>query len=167
MLPMLFGRMEGIFVLPVGFAILSLNTPVCILLSCDPALERAVRFLPGQRRAFGAPYCLFIFLCNLAADCIYLISWRLQVGSVAGIMPAIAVCFALQSAIASVLLEWNYLLRGWRIESDLWHHPRKYIVPVMMMLAAGIVGTVPRLMYVLFILLAAEGSILFWMCRRD
>lgn len=85
----------------------------------------------------------------------------------AGIMPAIAVCFALQSAIASVLLEWNYLLRGWRIESDLWHHPRKYIVPVMMMLAAGMVGTVPRLMYVLFILLAAEDSILFWMCRRD
>ena len=47
-LPVLLGQMEARFVLPIGFAILSLNTPICILLSCDPALERAVRFLPGQ-----------------------------------------------------------------------------------------------------------------------
>ena len=51
-LPVLLGQMEARFVLPIGFAILSLNTPICILLSCDPALERAVRFLPGQGKAF-------------------------------------------------------------------------------------------------------------------
>jgi len=36
-LPVLLGQMEARFVLPIGFAILSLNTPICILLSCDPA----------------------------------------------------------------------------------------------------------------------------------
>lgn len=35
-------------VMPLGFAILCLNTPICILLSCDPNLEQAVRVLPGQ-----------------------------------------------------------------------------------------------------------------------
>ena len=73
-LPVLLGQLEARFVLPIGFAILSLNTPICILLSCDPALERAVRFLPGQDRAFCLPYCLFIFGCNLAADIIFLCS---------------------------------------------------------------------------------------------
>jgi hypothetical protein len=54
-LPMQLGQMEARFVLPIGFSIFPLNTPICILLSCDSALERAVRFLPGQGKAF----CVF------------------------------------------------------------------------------------------------------------
>lgn len=39
---------------------------------------------------------------------------------------------------------WRYLFRyliwGWKIESDLWHHPRKYVMPAIMMLLAGLVS---------------------------
>ncbi len=77
-----FLREMGLSVILVGFAILSLNTPICILLSCDPDLEQAVRFLPGQKRRFCIPYCLFIFLCNMAADVIFFCSWQIQNGSV-------------------------------------------------------------------------------------
>ena len=42
-------------------------------------------------------------------------------------------------AVLSVMLEWFFPVRGWKIESDLWHHPRKYVVPgIMLMLAGGI-----------------------------
>lgn len=140
-LPLAFKQMESLFVIPVGFAVLSMNTPVSILLSCDPALEQAVRFLPGQKKTFGIPYCLFIFLCNLAADVIFLCSFQIQTGGVTDWMIVTAVFFALQSAVFSVLLEWFYPIRGWKIESDLWHHPRKYIVPAVMLLLAGVVGT--------------------------
>lgn len=140
-LPLVFKQMESLFVIPVGFAVLSLNTPVCILLSCDPALEQAVRFLPGQKKTFCIPYCLFIFLCNLAADVIFLCSFQIQTGGVTVWMIVTAVFFALQSAVLSILLEWFYPIRGWKIESDLWHHPRKYIVPAVMLLLAGVVGT--------------------------
>ena len=139
-LPVLFGQMEARFILPVGFAILSLNTPLCILLSCDPALEQAVRFLPGQQKAFCIPYCLFIFGCNLAADIIFLCSWQLQIGGIAPLHLLTAASFALLSAAGSVLLEWYCPIRKWKIESDLWHHPRKYVVPAIMMLLAGLVG---------------------------
>ena len=139
-LPVLLGQMEARFVLPIGFAILSLNTPICILLSCDPALEQAVRFLPGQGRAFGIPYCLFIFGCNLAADIIFLCSWQIQLGGIALFHVLAAVSFALLSAAGSVLLEWYCPIRGWKIESDLWHHPRKYVVPAVMLLLAGLVS---------------------------
>ena len=81
-LPYFLREMAGLSVIPVGFAILSLNTPICILLSCDPDLEQAVRFLPGQKRRFCIPYCLFIFLCNMAADVIFFCSWQIQNGSV-------------------------------------------------------------------------------------
>ena len=148
------------FFVPICFAILSLNTPVCILLSCDTSLEQAVRFLPGQKKAFCVPYCLFLFLCSLTADMIFLCSLQIQAGGVTGVTAATAVFFSLQSAVFSVLLEWFYPIRGWKIESDLWHHPRKYIVPAAMLLLAGVVGTVPAVIPALMILLAAEIAVL-------
>lgn len=139
-LPVMFGQMESRSALPVGFAVLSINTPVCILLSCDPALEQAVRLLPGQKKAFCIPYCLFVFLCNTIADAIYLVSWELQTGDVTAAAVWMGAFFSFQSAVMSVLLEWFFPLRGWKTQSDLWHHPRKYAVPVLMMLEAGMAG---------------------------
>ena len=165
-MPYFLREMAGLFVVPVGFAILSLNTPICILLSCDRDLEQAVRFLPGQKRRFCIPYCLFIFSCNMAADVIFLLSWQIQNGGVTVLMIAGAVFFALQSAVLSVLLEWFYPIRGWKIESDLWHHPRKYVVPVVMLLLAGAVSAWPVLLCVLLALLTLETIVLLSICWR-
>lgn len=165
-LPIFFGKMENVFVMPIGFAILSLNTPICILLSCDPALEQALRCLPGQERSFCTPYCLFIFLCNIAADMIFLLSWQIRFGGVTCIMVVIAVYFAFQSAVGSLLLEWFFPIRGWKIESDLWNHPRKYLVPAVMLLIAGAVGAMPEIMSVLLILLMIETILLTFLCWR-
>ncbi len=166
-LPCFLKEMAGLSVIPVGFAILSLNTPICILLSCDPDLEQAVRFLPGQKQRFCIPYCLFIFLCNMAADVIFLLSWQIQNGGITVLMIAGAVFFAMQSAVLSVLLEWFYPIRGWKIESDLWHHPRKYVVPVGMLLLAGAVSSCPVLLPVLLGLLAVEAVVfLFYVGGR-
>ena len=165
-MPYFLRKMAGLSVVPVGFAILSLNTPICILLSCDRDLEQAVRFLPGQKGCFCIPYSLFIFSCNMATDVIFLLSWQIQNDGVTVLMIAGAVFFALQSAVLSVLLEWFYPIRGWKIESDLWHHPRKYAVPVVMLLLAGGVSAWPILLYVLLALLAVEIAILLFICRR-
>lgn len=165
-LPLFFRQMENPFIIPIGFAILSLNTPVCILLSCDHALEQAVRFLPDQKKIFCIPYCFFISLCNIAADGMFLCSWQIQIGGVTVQMIVTAVYFALQSAVFSILLEWFFPIRGWKIESDLWHHPRKYIVPAVMLLLAGVVGSMPMIIGVLMILLAAEITVLIIQCRR-
>lgn len=144
-LPLFFSKLDADarFILPIGFAILSMNTPVCILLSCDPALERAVRFLPGQKKAFCVPYCLFIFLCNLSADTVFLCSMQIQFGGVTVLAIADAVFLALLIAACSVLLEWFYPIRNWKIESDLWHHPRKYVISVVILLLAGCLQFLP------------------------
>ena len=165
-MPYFLREMAGLSVVPVGFAILSLNTPICILLSCDRDLEQAVRFLPGQKRRFCIPYCLFIFLCNMAADVIFLCSWQIQNGGVTVLMIAGAVFFAMQSAALSVLLEWFYPIRGWKIESDLWHHPRKYVVPVAMLLLAGAASAWPEFLYVLLVLLTLETIVLLGISWR-
>ncbi len=161
-LPLFFKGPESLTAVPIGFAILSLNTPVCILLSADPALEQAVRYLPGQKKTFCVPYCLLIFLCNLTANFIFLCSLQIQTDSVSLSTIAAALFFALQSAFCSLLLEWFFPVRGWKIESDLWHHPRKYIVPVIMLFLGAIVGALPMLLPILIIFLAVEAVILLY-----
>lgn len=161
------GQTESPFIAPIGFGILSFNTPVCILLSCDPDSEQAVRFLPGQKRAFCVPYCLFIFLCNMTANALFLCSLQLKSGNVTVLLTLTAVFFALQSAILSVLLEWFFPIRNWKIESDLWHHPRKYVVPAIMLSVGGAAWTFPILLFLLLPLLAIEVAVLLFACCRS
>ena len=155
-LPMILGQFEGLNVMPLGFAILCLNTPICILLSCDPGLEQAVRVLPGQAGRFCTRYGFFVFSVNMAVSSVYLAAWQIRHGGVGGMDIMAAVLIALQSAILSVLLEWLHPIRNWKVESDLWNHPRKYVVPFIMLLAAGLIGMWPVGIWVLLCIVIAE-----------
>lgn len=139
-LPLCLGEIEGSLALPIGYALLTLNTPVCILLSGDPGLEQAVRMLPGQRRCFLLPYGLFLVLCNLVGDLIFFLSFCLQGsrGSVRDLGSALL--FAVLGAFGSIGMEWYFPIRGWKTQSELWHHPRKYIVPGSLLLLAGLLA---------------------------
>ena len=165
-LPMILGQCEGLNVMPLGFAILCLNTPICILLSCDPGLEQAVRVLPGQAGRFCIRYSFFIFSVNMAVSSVYLAVWQIQHGGVGGMDIMAAVLIALQSAFLSVLLEWFHPIRNWKIESDLWHHSRKYAVPIIMLLVAGIISVWPVVIWVLLCIATAEVLSLPFITRR-
>ena len=165
-LPMILGQFEGLNVMPLGFAILCLNTPICILLSCDPGLEQAVRVLPGQAGRFCIRYSFFIFSVNMAVSSVYLAVWQIKHGGVGGMDIMAAVLIALQSAFLSVLLEWFHPIRNWKIESDLWHHPRKYAVPLIMLLIAGLIGMWPVGIWVLLCIVLAEVLSLPFITRR-
>ena len=161
-LPMLLGQFEGVNVMPLGFAILCLNTPICILLSCDSGLEQAVRILPGQAGRFCTGYGCFIFTVNMAVSSLYLMSWQIRHGGVGGMEIMAAVLIALQSAVLSVLLEWFHPIRNWKIENDLWHHPRKYVVPFIMLLIAGSIGMWPVSIWVFLCIVAVEIPVLLF-----
>lgn len=165
-LPVILGQFEGLNVIPLGFAILCLNTPVCILLSCDPDLEQAVRVLPGQAGRFCTRYSIFIFSVNMAVNSVYLVVWQIRLGGVGGMEIMAAALIALQSAILSVLLEWLHPVRNWKIESDLWHHPRKYIVPLIMLPVAGLIGMWPVGIWVLLCVVSAEVLSLPFITRK-
>lgn len=165
-MPFILGQFEGVNVMPLGFAVLCLNTPICILLSCDPHLEQAVRTLPGQAKRFCTNYCFFIFSVNMAVNSVYLISWQIGKSSVNSTEIITALIIALQSAFLSVLLEWFCPVRNWKIENDLWHHPRKYIVPLIMFLIAGFIGMWSVSVWVLLCIVIAEVLILSLVVRR-
>lgn len=165
-LPAMLGQFEGLSIMPLGFAILCLNTPICILLSCDPDLEQAIRVLPGQAKRFCTRYSLFIFSVNAAVNSVYLISWQIQHSGVGCIEIMTALLFALQSAALSVLLEWLRPLRNWKIENDLWRHPRKYLVPLAMMLIAALISIWPIGVWIWLCAILAECFSLLLIARR-
>lgn len=166
-LPLLFGEFQGLNMFPIGLAILCLNTPICTLLSCDPDMEQAIRVLPGQAGRFCRRYCLFIFIVNGIVAGIYLGSWQIIHGGIGLPHVGTVLLFALQSAILSVILEWKHPIRGWKTESDLWHHPRKYIVPLAMLLIAALVGTYPTILGIWSAVLLMECGILLYWARRE
>jgi len=128
--------------LPIGFAILSINTPLCVLISADSHLREAVHFLPSAKRMLCLPYFSFIALNNVIAYTFYLASFGVQTGGLELRNIVLAVAFALLGASGSVVMEMRFPLTEWKTESDLWHHPRKYIVPAILMLLAGVVCVV-------------------------
>ncbi len=128
--------------LPMGFAVLSINTPLCVLVSADSSLREAIHFLPSGTRMFCLPYFSFIAVNNVLAYTFYLVSFGLQAGGFEPKNIVLAVIFALLSACGSVIMEMKFPLTNYKTESDLWHHPRKYIVPAVLLLIAGLICVV-------------------------
>ena len=166
-LPLLFGEFQGLNMFPIGLAILCLNTPICTLMSCDPDLEQAIRVLPGQAGRFCRRYCLFIFIVNGVIAGIYLCSWQIIHSGIGLTHVGMVLLFALQSAILSVILEWKHPIRGWKTESDLWHHPRKYLVPLAMLLMAAFAGTYTPSLGIWSAILLIECGVLLYTTRRE
>ena len=72
---------------------------------------------------------------------IYLISWQIKFGTVDASLIIKAVLLASISASLSIAMEFFFPIKNWKIESDLWHHPRKYVVPAIVLLLACAMGT--------------------------
>lgn len=138
-LPFLINDSVGSAFLPMGFAILSINTPLCALISSDRSLREAIHFLPSGTRMFCLPYFFFIVFNNLIAYTFYSVSFGLQTGGFDVKNILFAVIFAVLGALGSVFLEMKFPLTDYKTESDLWHHPRKYIVPGALLLISGVV----------------------------
>lgn len=165
-LPYFYKQMNGQEFTAIGFAVLSLNTPICILISCDRDLQQAIIMLPGQKRAIYFPYCLFIFLFNIIINTIFLISWQFQIGGITMKTIFISLYFAMQSSLCAVIMECFFPIRNWKIESDLWHHPRKYVIPLIMVVIAMLVCIYQNLIYFLMFILIIEFIYFYYECRR-
>ncbi len=128
----------------LGMAVVCINTPLGIVLSSDKALYRHIRFLPRQAVAVFIPYALVVSLAATLACGLYLATWQVLTGSISTVLIVAAIVAIIVVGPLTVFLELRFPLLNWTVTSDLWHHPRKYIVPATMvvllsplMLAAG------------------------------
>jgi hypothetical protein len=129
-------------VLPLGLALMCLNTPLGILLSSDRALYQQIKLLPRQTASVFVPYALFVAVMNALGGAIYLTAWFWLVGSFDSAIIVLAVLLALLSGALTVFLEVKFPLLDWKLQSDLWQHPRKYLVPAVMVVLSLSIGMI-------------------------
>lgn len=133
LLPLALAPASGRELLPVSLALCGLNTPAATLFSRDPALAQALVVLPGGGCRFWRGYVGFLAGLYGAALVLCLGAWQLAWGAVGpGDLTAVSL-LALQGALLAAALERWRPLRRWKTESDLWHHPRKYLVPLALL----------------------------------
>ncbi len=124
--------MTEAYFLPVGMAIISVNTPLSILVSSNRKLQNKLDVMPNKIINFFVPYGLIVFVFYIISYMCYIISLFVLGSKIDLTLILIAIFFALQSAIMVMIMENKLIIKKWNVESDLWHNPRKYIVPVIL-----------------------------------
>jgi hypothetical protein len=102
-------------------------------------MYRQIRSLPGQAVGVALPYGLCVAAVNAAACAAYLVAWRFATGVLSPSMVVVAGLLSLVSAALTVLIEMRFPLLDWKVESDLWHHPRKYVAPGAILLLTSLI----------------------------
>jgi hypothetical protein len=129
-IPMTIGMSMGLIVI---------NTQIGTIVSSSRTLKGKLESMPNKVEAFYVPYALFLFVFYIICYALFLTALFAIRGGIL-IRPIIlAPIFSLEAAIANVILEDKFTLTKWKAEPDLWHHPRKYIVPGVLVLEAALV----------------------------
>lgn len=126
----------------VGIALTSMNTPLGIVVSSNRGLHKKLDSMPSKFKNFFLPYAciLFIYYLIISAILVTVVSFFGINISVKIIVAAIL--FSAQAAAAAAFMEDKKHLTNWNVETDLWHHPRKYIVPAVLALEAGLLSLI-------------------------
>ena len=110
----------GAIMLIVGIIVLVQGKQTCLL--------------PCQTISVFIPYALFVAGANAIGCGMYLTAWRLITGMLNPAFITLAGLYAIISGFLTVVPEIKFPLVDWKVQSDLWHHPRKFVVPGIMIL---------------------------------
>lgn len=122
----------------IAMTMVAMNTPLAIVVSSNRVLKKKLDMMPDSLKGFFAPYAGFLFGYNMLGYCLFL-GVMYMLGMEIHLLTLIcAVAFALQGAILVAVIEYRWTLVNWKVETDLLHHPRKYIVPLILMVEASL-----------------------------
>lgn len=118
----------------MGLAVVSLNTPLATIVSSNRGLKKKLDVLPGAARSFFVPYGLTLFGYYAVSNAVFLAVFY-AAGCTVGIKEMVmALLFAAETSVFVPLLEDKFTVTKWKTEPDLWRSPRKYIIPVALLI---------------------------------
>ena len=123
----------------MGLAIVSMNTPLATIVSSNRGLTQKLSVLPGKTRGFFVPYGFVLFGYYMIAYALYLAAIALISGTADVRAVITAVLFSAQCAVFVPLLEDKMTITKWKTEPDLWHNPRKYIIPGALIIEGALI----------------------------
>lgn len=142
--------------LAVGLVLLCLNTPLGTVISSQPQNYEKLKALPNTLKFFLLPYSIFVSMTLAVGLLIYIIAVYFLIEEVPSLLLLQAVCVVIQSAFLIVFLESKFPLLNWNTITDLWQHPRKYIVPCVVLIIVMATIVLPKLIYVFLLLLVLQ-----------
>ena len=133
------GFKEGIL---IGFAMLTINTPLAVIVSSNRGLHKKLDSMPSRIKNFFSHYACVLFVFYIICDALfiailYILGVEIQCKAIIA-----AIFFSIQAAAATAFMEDKYHITKWSVEADLWHNPRKYIVPITLALEAGLLSLI-------------------------
>ena len=133
------GFHEGIF---IGMALTTANTPLAIVVSSSRTLDKKLYSMPNRVKSFFLPYTEILFLFYMVCNLILIIIMKIIGMEIYGEYFAVAVIFSVQGALATAFMENKYTIKKWNVETDLWHNPRKYIVPAILAVESAFISLI-------------------------
>lgn len=133
------GEKSG-FPMAVGMAmgLISIGSQISTVVSSNRHLKGKIESMPDKVRSFYAPYAVFLFCFFLVNYALFLTAYFIIKGEIILKAVILAPVFAAECAIGYAFLEDRFTLTNWKAEPDLYHHPRKYIVPAIILLEAAL-----------------------------
>lgn len=127
-----FATWEQGLTIPAAFALVSVNSPLGTVLSADPDLRTQFAMLGRPRRLltqYAAAVGAWFAVVNAA-----LVAFYLWLGSTAlPVLVGLAVVCTVAEMAAFPFLEARFPLTRGRTPRDAWRHPRKYILPAILL----------------------------------
>lgn len=124
--------------IPAAFALVGVNSPLATIISGDPDLRLQVTMLGRPRRLliqYALTVAVYFGVVNGLLVACYL--W-LGATNVVGLV-GLAVVSTLIEAVAVPGLEARFPITKARTQRDVWRHPRKYLVPALLLALAAMV----------------------------
>lgn len=118
------------------WAIGAVNTPVLTMFSANPQLRRQNEMLPAYQWDLRHQYLWFLIgyfsIYNLLVALCQILFLN---GNIMQVIP-IALITACIEVVLGYILEIKYPLTNWQTKQDLWKHPRKYLISIIIFLLA-------------------------------
>lgn len=131
-------RSSGIL-LPVAFAVVAVSSPFATLLSADRDTTATFRML-GRPRSLVRQYVLCAVAWFGAANAALLGAYAALGWPGLARLAVLAVLTTVVEAAAVPLLEVRFPIRRWSTPRDVWRHPRKYLVPAVVLVVTTLVA---------------------------
>ena len=122
----------------IGLAMITVNTPLQIIVSASRDLRKKLKSMPNEVKGFYIPYAATLFVIYLVSYALFLVIMFVLKMEIPPLAIPAAIVFALEASAGTSFMEYKYPLTKWSVETDLWHHPRKYIIPAVLILEAGL-----------------------------
>lgn len=125
---------------PIAMAMLSMNTPLLTTVSANKGMTKRLATLPSCS-AFFSSFGAGLFLFNLLYYSAFILLFSYLSDSFSPLFVMICLSFPIQIAFFASILERQFPLVTWSVEDELWRHPRKYVIPCILLIETMI--TIP------------------------